>query len=145
MVSVKELLKVKPDELWTITPAATVYEALQRLAEKDVGALPVVENGRLVGIFSERDLMTRVLVPRRDADRIPVSEVMTREVVTADVGDHIDDCLKKMRAAGCRHLPVLVDGRVIAMVSMRDLLRDEIEEQGQEIRHLRAYLHQTPI
>ncbi len=126
-------------------PGASVYEAAHTMVESRVGAIAILDDEHLVGIFSERDLMTRVLVPRRDADRTPVSEVMTREIVTADVGDHIDDCLEKMRAAGCRHLPVLVDGRVIAMVSMRDLLRDEIEEQGQEIRHLRAYLHQTPV
>ena len=70
---------------------------------------------------------------------------MTGQVVTASVEEHVDYCLEKMQRAGCRHLPVIVGGKVISMISMRDLLRDEIEEQDEEIRSLRAYLHQTPI
>jgi CBS domain-containing protein len=73
-----------------------------------------------------------------------VEEVMTRDVVTADLHESRDACLQKMQRRGCRHLPVLAEDRVIAMLSMRDLLRDEIEEQVEEIRHLRAYVYQTP-
>ncbi len=126
-------------------PEASAYRVARTMAEARVGAIAIIDDEELVGIFSERDLMARVLVPRLDPDLTPVSEVMTREVVTANVDDGVDTCLEKMRAAGCRHLPVMVDGRAIAMVSMRDLLSDEIAEQNQEIRHLRAYLHQTPL
>ncbi len=122
-------------------PEASAYQVARTMAEARVGAVAIIDDEELVGIFSERDLMARVLVPRRDPDRTPVSEVMTRKVVTADVDDHVDTCLEKMRAAGCRHLPVMVDGRAIAMVSMRDLLSNEIAERNHEIRHLRAYLH----
>ena len=72
-----------------------------------------------------------------------VAEVMTREVVTATLDDRVERCLEKMRSVGCRHLPVVADGRVIAMISMRDLMRDEIEEQVEEIRGLREYIHQA--
>ena len=65
--------------------------------------------------------------------------------MTASLDDHVDLCLEKMKRAGCRHLPVEVDGRVLTMIAMRDLLRDELEEQDDEIRFLRAYLHQTPV
>lgn len=124
---------------------ASVYEVTRVMSEAGVGAIPIVDGDRLVGIFSERDLMTRVVVPHRDPDRTRVGEVMTREVLTATLEDHVDHCVEKMRKAGCRHLPVLASERVIGVLSMRDLLIDEVEEQGLEIRHLRAYLHQTPV
>jgi CBS domain-containing protein len=115
------------------------------MAEAGVGAIIVLEGDALVGIFSERDLMTRVVVARRDPAETPVSAVMTRDVVTADVRDRVDACEDKMRRAGCRHLPVLAEGRVIGMISMRDLLRDELEEERHELEELRAYIHQPPI
>ena len=85
-------------------------------------------------------------MPGRKPRETFVSEDMTHEVVTATPEEHVDFCLEKMQKAACRHLPVQIGGRVIAMISMRDLLRDEIQEQDQEIQSLRAYLHQpTPV
>ena len=126
-------------------PDASVQAVAVRMTEAHVGAIPILEGERLVGIFSERDLMTRVVVPKRDAERTSVADVMTREVVTASLEEHVDACVEKMLRVGCRHLPVLVGHRVIGVLSMRDLLSDELAEQDQEIRHLRAYLHQTPL
>jgi CBS domain-containing protein len=125
-------------------PDASVQEVAVLMTRSQVGALPILEGERLVGIFSERDLMTRVVVPRRDPETTPVSEVMTQQVETASLEEHIDFCLDKMKRVGCRHLPVLAEGRVIGVVSMRDLLRGELAEQDDEIRNLRAYLHQEP-
>jgi len=125
-------------------PGETVLDALRRMTFAKVGAIAVVEGDQLIGVFSERDLMTRVVVAGRDPATTLVESVMTREVVTADLHETRDQCLEKMQQRGCRHLPVLSEGRVIAMLSMRDLLRDEIEEQFEEIRHLRAYVYQTP-
>jgi CBS domain-containing protein len=121
---------------------ASVFEAAVTMSDARVGAIPVIDAERLVGIFSERDLMTRVIVAGRDPRATRVAEVMTHDVVTASLEDSVASCLEKMQAAGCRHLPVIQAGRVIAMLSMRDLLRDEIAEQGEEIRSLRAYIHQ---
>ena len=126
-------------------PDASVYEVAVLMARSHVGAIPIIDQDRLVGIFSERDLMTRVVVPRREPTQTRVSEVMTTRVETATLQEHVDYCVDKMRAVGCRHLPVLADERVIGMVSMRDLLRDELAEQDSEIRNLKAYLHQQPI
>jgi len=126
------------------TPDSSVYETACAMAERHIGAMAVVDGERLVGIFSERDLMTRVVVPGRNPHDVRVADVMTRGVVTASLGDTRDTAIDKMKKAGCRHLPVLTEGRVIGMISMRDLLRDEIEEQEEEIRHLRAYLYQQP-
>ena len=127
------------------TPEASVYEVAALMTAAGVGAIPILEGDRLVGIFTERDLMGRVVVRHLDPERTSVGDVMTREVVTATLEDHVDLCVEKMRTTGCRHLPVLSAGRLIGMLSMRDLLRDELEEQGDELRHLRAYLHQTPV
>jgi CBS domain-containing protein len=126
-------------------PGESVLRLSRRMSDGNVGAAVVLDEGRLVGIFSERDLMTRVVVVGRDAATTPVSAVMTREVVTADIADPTREAEAKMRRYGCRHLPVCRGADVVGMLSMRDLLRDELKEQGEEIRELRAYLHQAPL
>jgi len=124
-------------------PSATVFDVAALMSKARVGCIPVLEGDRLVGVFSERDLMTRIVVEGVDPRSTPVSSVMTREVITASLDDRVERCLDKMRSCGCRHLPVVAEGRVIAMISMRDLMRDEIEEQVEEIRGLREYIHQA--
>jgi CBS domain-containing protein len=130
--------------LLTAHPGDAVLDVIRRMTAARVGAVTVLDGDALVGVFSERDLMTRVVVAGRDPGETAVGEVMTRDVVTADLAEGRDECLEKMQRAGCRHLPVLASGRVIAMISMRDLMWDEIEEQVEEIRQLRAYVWQTP-
>jgi CBS domain-containing protein len=125
-------------------PEATVFEVAVTMTKGRVGAIPILDGETIVGIFSERDLMQRVVVTGRDPKTTRVSEVMTRNVVTAMPDESVDASLEKMKRAGCRHLPVVDGGRVLGVISMRDLLRDELEEQGEEIEHLRAYLHQSP-
>ncbi len=131
--------------LVSASPDATVYEVAALMTEARVGAVPVLDGEELVGIFSERDLMTRVVVPGRDPRATRVSDVMSRGVVTGSLEEHVEYCRDKMQRANCRHLPIVSAGRVISMVSMRDLLRDELQEQSDEIRSLRAYLHQAPL
>lgn len=143
MHKVKVLLRRQ--RLVSAAPGERVLEAARRMSEARVGAIPVLDGRRLVGVFSERDLMTRVVVPGRDPQRVTMREVMSGDVVTAHPEETRSACVEKMRRTGCRHLPVLDDGEVVAMLSMRDLLRDEIEEQEQEIESLRAYIHQQPV
>ncbi len=128
--------------LTSVQPGQSVHEAAVIMADSGIGAVPVVEGDQLVGIFSQRDLLTRVVVPGLDPSATRVSEVMTRDVITADVGDRTDPCAEKMLARRCRHLPVTSGGKVIAMLSLRDVLSDELEERDEEIRNLRAYIHQ---
>jgi CBS domain-containing protein len=135
---------IRPHRLVTAPPTASVLDVARIMRDARVGAIPIVEGDRVVGIFSERDLMTRIVVEGRDPGRALVLEVMTHEVLTAAPDDTRRECLERMRDGRCRHLPVIDRGRLVAMLSMRDLLRDEIEEQDEEIRGLRAYLHQTP-
>ena len=132
-------------ELVTATPSTTVFKVVEIMTDKEVGAIPIIEDDVLVGIFSERDLLRRIVATERDPKRTFVSEVMTRDVVTAEIEDQVGVCLEKMKRRGCRHLPIEADGRVLSMIAMRDLLRDELEEQTDEVRFLRAYLHQTPV
>ena len=143
MHKVKVLLRRR--ELIFASPGEAVLEVARKMDAARVGAVVVLEGRNLVGVFSERDLMTRVVVPRRDPAAVRVSEVMSGDVVTAHVDERRSECLEKMQRAGCRHLPVLEDGQVVAMLSMRDLLRDEIEEQEEEIEGLRAYLQLDPM
>ena len=134
---------IQNQKLIHAAPTATVFDVAALMSGARVGCIPVLEGDRLVGVFSERDLMTRIVVEGVDPRSTPVSSVMTREVITASLDDRVERCLDKMRSCGCRHLPVVAEGRVIAMVSMRDLMRDEIEEQVEEIRGLREYIHQA--
>ena len=143
MHTIRNVLQ-RRDLVWS-GPEDSVYRAAARMHDAHIGCLAIISGDSLVGVFSERDLMTRVVVPGLDPSATRLSGVMTRNVVTAVIGDSRETALEKMRRAGCRHLPIVEDGRVISMLSMRDLLRDEIEEKGEEIRHLRAYLHQTPV
>jgi len=136
---------IRSYHLVTASPTATVMQVAQAMAQARIGAIPIVEGEQIIGIFSERDLMTRIIVAGLDPASTCVADAMTREVITATLHDTRSECLEKMQRARFRHLPVVDDGRLVAMLSMRDLLRDEIEEQDEEIRGLRAYLHQTPI
>ncbi len=128
------------------TPShSLVFDVAVKMTRERVGAIVVIDDERLVGIFTERDLMTRVVVAGRDPHATPISEVMTRDVITAELDEPVNDCVERMQRAGFRHLPVVQRGRVIHMLSMRDLLRDELDEQDEEIRSLRAYIHQIPV
>ena len=128
-------------DIVSAAPGQSVREVAELMNRSRVGAIPVVEGDALVGIFTERDLLTRVVVADRDARQTRVEEVMTHEVVAANLEDSVEHCLELMQRTGCRHLPVVHGGRAIAMLSMRDLLRDEVEERSAELRSLRAHLH----
>jgi CBS domain-containing protein len=109
-----------------------------------VGAVSVLDGSRLVGILSERDVMSRVVAPQLDPDRTRVGEVMTKDLVVAQSGESHEEGLRKMKQAGCRHLPVVDGDRLVGMVSQRDLLQIDLSEKDEEIRWLNAYIHFIP-
>jgi CBS domain-containing protein len=111
------------------------------MAELHVGAILVLNRGSLRGLFSERDLMRRVVLERLDPERTPVSDVMSRDLATIDEQASIEDAMEMMRRCNCRHLPVLRDGRVVAFLSMRDVMNYELERKTEELHHMRAYIH----
>jgi CBS domain-containing protein len=135
---------IRGREAWTISPNMTVLEAAEFMVGKRIGAAPVVEDDQLLGVFSERDLMTRVLVAGRAPDQTLISEVMTRNVITGHPEESYAEGMRRMHQARCRHLPIVQDGRLLGFVSMRDLLQTEIEEKNEEIRFMNEYLHSMP-
>ncbi len=130
-------------EMYSVEESQSVAEVVRRMAALHVGAILVLGNGELRGIFSERDLMTRVVVEGRDAGHTRVGEVMTTDLATIDEQATVPQAMESMRRIGCRHLPVLRNGRVTGMVSMRDLMGVELARKTEEIEHMRAYIHGT--
>jgi CBS domain-containing protein len=136
LVSGREIFYVRSDQ--------TIREAARYMTERRVGAVSVLDGTRLVGVLSERDIMGRVVAPQLDPERTRVGEVMTRELVVAQVADSHDEGLRKMKQAGCRHLPVVEGDRLVGMIAQRDLLQIDLSEKDEEIRWLNAYIHFIP-
>jgi len=143
MVLVKELLRAKPTDVWTVSPDATVYEALEILAAKNVGALPVVEDGRLRGMFSERDYARKVVLAGRASRGVRVAEIMVTRVVVVTPAETIHDCMALMTGQRIRHLPVLEGDRLIGIVSIGDIVNQIISEQKHTIKQLESYIRGT--
>jgi CBS domain-containing protein len=125
-------------------PQQTVLEVARLMVDHNIGAVPVLNQGELVGIFSERDLMTRVVVPGLDPARTRVSEVMTEDPLTVAPNDNLETCMTLMRRHGFRHLPVCTGRELRGVVSLRDILLHDLNEKDDEVRMMRAYLHSTP-
>ena len=135
-----ELLQVRSPVVYPFGPDQTVVEAVTVMAENGIGAVPVVDRGKLVGIFSERDLLRRVIGRGRAPEKTLLREVMTPQPVTATPRETREDAIRKMQAVGCRHLPIVTDELIIDMLSMRDLLFVKIAENEAEIDALKQYI-----
>lgn len=123
---------------------AKVIDAARRMAEKNIGAVCVIEGDLLVGLFSERDLLSRVVAKGKDPSTTMVEDVMTADLVVADVDESYEDALKKMKAAKVRHLPVISGEKLIGMLSIRDLLLTDLTEKDQELQLMQAYIYHIP-
>lgn len=140
MKQIAELIEGHP--LFHADATATVRNVAKQMTDSNVGAIAVLDRGALVGIFSERDLMTRVVAAGLDPDGTDVASVMTRELVVADPVEDVDAALRKMNTLGCRHLPVVTGGNLVGMISIRDLLRvdgDTSRERASFLRELVTY------
>jgi CBS domain-containing protein len=135
---------IEGQELYSVSPDVTVLEAARYMAERRIGAVSVLDNGRLVGIISERDLMTKVVAEGRDPKSTRAREVMSHRLVHGKRGDTYHSCIEKMLDQNCRHLPILDEDRVVGMVSIRDLYRVEATEMAEEIEHMTAYMYSSP-
>jgi CBS domain-containing protein len=141
MSLVHELLRRKANNnIWSIGPEASVFAAITSMAEHEVGALLVIGDGDLVGIISERDYARKVIIKEKSSKLIPVSEIMTHEVITVDSKYHIDECVTLMKERHIRHLPVVDDQEISGMLSLRDLFAATIKEQAETIDHLEHYI-----
>ncbi|MBI3696972.1 MAG: CBS domain-containing protein [Acidobacteria bacterium] len=127
-------------ELYSVEKDETVLEVASKMATLHVRAILVLENGELRGIFSERDLLSRVVVEGRDPRTVRVEEVMTRHPMTIDESATADEAMEIMHTNDCRHLPVLRNGTVVKLVSMRDLMYFDLDRKTEEIRHMRDYI-----
>ncbi len=140
MTTVKKLLESKPRETWTIEPEVTAYEALEVMAGKNVGALLVVKDGRLAGIFSERDYARKVILKGKSSKNTTVGELMTHPVYYVTPDMTIGDCMALMTDRRVRHLPVMENQRVVGVVSIGDVVNRIISEQQITIRDLESYI-----
>jgi CBS domain-containing protein len=125
-------------------PHQTVLEVARLMVDHNIGAVPVLKQGELVGIFSERDLMTRVVVPGLDPARTRVNEVMTEDPLTVAPNDNLETCMTLMRRHNFRHLLICSGPELRGVVSLRDILLHDLNEKDDEVRMMRAYLHSTP-
>ena len=140
MKTVAELLKVKPSRVVSVRPEQSVLEAIKVLAAEDIGAAIVMSGSRLAGIMSERDYTRKVVLKGRASDSTRVEEIMTPNVVVVSPRTKARECMALMTEKNIRHLPVVEDGRVIGMVSIRDIVSDIIADQDFTIEQLEHYI-----
>jgi len=128
-------------ELFYVEEGETVAEVARQMVELHVGAILVLNGGQLRGVFSERDLMKRVVCEGCNPEQTPVEGVMSRDVVTVDELASLEEAMELMQSNNCRHLPVTRGSRVISFLSMRDLMNYELARKTEELHHMRAYIH----
>jgi len=122
----------------------TVLETVRVMVEHNIGAIPVVHNNQLVGIFSERDLMKRVVAEGLDTRSTCLAEVMTDDPLTVNMYENVGNCMALMRRHNFRHIPVCHEGQLVGIVSLRDILLHDLTEKDDEVRMMRAYIHSVP-
>jgi CBS domain-containing protein len=135
---------IQGQTLFHVKSSESVRDAAKMMSDKNVGAVAVLDSGRLVGIFSERDLMKRVVAAGLDPMRTQVGTVMTKELVVGRPSDDINDALQKMHSIGCRHLPIVDSGNLIGMISLRDLLEIDDDTQRKRASFLRELVTYSP-
>ena len=140
MKTVRDVLKVKGRDVWSVGPEATVLEALQRMAAKEIGALAVVDGARLVGIISERDYARKVFLLGRSSPTTLVKEIMTSHVVHTHLDQPIEECMAVMTDKRVRHLPVIEDGNLVGIISIGDLVKAIIADQKFIIEQLERFI-----
>lgn len=143
MITVRQLLKSKGNDVWHVSPSTTVYDALTLMGEKGVGALPVVEEGKLAGIFSERDYARKVILKGRSSLDTPVAEVMTPKVLTVQLDEAMEECMELMTNKHVRHLPVLENDQLVGIISIGDVVKEIITDRERFIVDLQNYIEGT--
>ncbi len=140
MGTVKHILEAKGNKTFTITPDTSVYHALEIMVEKNVSALLVMENEKLVGIFTERDYARKVVLKGKLSKETQIGEIMTRDLITVSPDSTIDECMELMTGKFIRHLPVVADYKLVGIISIGDVVRRIIQEQKSIIGHMEQYI-----
>ena len=142
MLTVNDILKNKSSDIFSVEPGTSVYEAVKVLSEKNIGALLVMEHGKLKGILSERDYARKVVLKDRKSKETLASEIMTEKVITVSPTDSIELCMATMSDKKIRHLPVTDNEKVVGIISIGDVVTAIIHMQQQTIDHLKNYISQ---
>ena len=137
---IDSVLRLKGGQIWSVAPTATVYEAIEKMSAKGVGALLVLEDDRLAGIISERDYARKVILRDRSSKQTQVREIMTSPVVTATPLHSVEECMRTMTENRVRHLPVVDRDKVIGVISIGDLVNWIISAHEETIGHLQSYI-----
>jgi CBS domain-containing protein len=140
MKNVRQILQMKGSESWSVDPDSTVFDALKLMAEKNVGALIVLRQGRLVGIFSERDYARRIILRGKHSKETPVREVMTENPICVSPAQTSEECMTLMTQNHIRHLPVVEENRLLGVISIGDVVKGIITEQQGTISDLESYI-----
>lgn len=140
MAKVMQLLEAKGHDVWSIYPDASVYEAIEMMADKEIGALVVLEGDSLVGVLSERDYARKVVLQGRSSKDTKIREIMTSRVAFAKPEQSVEECMAMMTDKRVRHLPVMDGDRLLGLISIGDLVKAIIEEQQQTIQQLEQYI-----
>lgn len=130
----------KGGQLWSLAPTASVYDAIALMAEKEIGAVPIIEDGKLVGIVSERDYARKVFLKGKASRETSVTEIMSSPVFSVTPSQTVEECMHIVTEKRFRHLPVVEGGRIVGMVSIGDLVNWVITEQKETIHHLEAFI-----
>ncbi len=139
-VAIGTILHHKGNTVWTIAPGATVFEAIRLLSQKNIGALPVVEGDKVIGIFSERDYTRKVALAGKTSQKTLVREIISTDVVSATPQHTVEDCLRLMTDKRIRHLPILDNGKLAGLISIGDLVNWIISAQNAAIDQMESYL-----
>jgi CBS domain-containing protein len=140
MTTVDKLLSIKTKEIWSLAPNDSVFQALEMMADKNVGGLLVVKDGKLVGIFTERDYARKLILRGKFSKHTEVGDLMTKNVLYVEPNNTIDECMKLMTDKRIRHLPVMDEGTLIGIVTIGDLVKQIISEQETTIHQLENYI-----
>ena len=142
MGKVKDILEGKGNAIYSVEPSTIVYRAIEMMCEKNIGGLLIVENGRLVGIFTERDYARKLILKGKSSKDTPISELMTKDPFSVSSENSIEDCMNLMTDKHIRHLPVVDGDTLTGMISIGDVVKQIIREQKGIIEHLESYIHQ---
>jgi CBS domain-containing protein len=140
MGKVRDILHAKGSNVYSVEPTMMVYNAIERMCEKNIGALLIVENGKLVGIFTERDYARKLILKGKSSKTTPISELMTQNPITVTPENTIDECMNLMTGKFIRHLPVMEHDKLIGLISIGDVVKLTIEEQKDIIEYLENYI-----
>jgi CBS domain-containing protein len=142
--TIREILSQKGRQTWSISPEASVFDAIQLMAEKNIGALLVTEGEKLVGIISERDYTRKVALKGKTSKQVAVREILSGQVIEADPEKTVEECMRLMTDHRVRHLPVLESGKIVGVVSIGDLVNWIISAQNSTIHQLQTYISGYP-